>query len=1009
MRDSIVFLHLSDIHLEHESDISDKHIPKIIDSLKSYKTIKFEHIVIVLSGDITQSGTTAQFSSARKLMGSLIIQLSQQFKCKLTVLVVPGNHDVDHSKNVCRIADLKDQKFSEIEVVESKKLTSFYNFSRFNHCFDNCEIYCDIKTIDINGFKIQVNLVNNAIFSTRDQYKGLLYIPDSQIERLSRKGEANFVITIMHHAPDFYRDEIKNKIEDTIIKNSNILFHGHEHYNYSKHTSFNGSDETIIQSGGCLCDRGNWNESEYIIGILNTQSLEYQYHRYRWNERSEQYEHDEMKTEMIVDANKHLPITEDFCEFLSDDYNEDYFVFPSIVFHGNDPTEDHRIDTCERFIEEIINSHYSILVGNSNIGKTTLLKHLFMTFSKTHFVIYLSPDKLIEKSKSKKQNIEKLIKSLFTDIYGSDQSYWQTFEQTDKENCIFMLDDFDQIEGINLNELFQSLNSRFGTIIISNSQSIDFDPYNITIEDKETTAKFEIKSPVGNKRREIIRAVVRKKASDPSEKNIENIVQQIDVLIKTQLNIIPPEPYYIVQITENYMNNVGEAIYKSVNAFSKVFEANLTNRIDAALQSNNKNITVDLMYVIFSKIAYYIHFNKAYPIKRSEISKVIEEYNSQYGYDFETEDIIIIAKSAKIITDTEQSRESFRFRNKSILAYFVAKEIIRSKDEQALIEIINKSCINICSDILLFFIYLTEDTTILKKILLFIKEVINSDSAWNEFSIPNRIPTFIQNSRQLTIDNSPINAKKEKEKIEKSEEEYEESTVKEFKLKDIYDWDDAVIDKHNNKLIRMTSLLQIVSRCLPCFEHHLLKEEKSQVIECLYTLPNRIFMFWCSYIEEHYDDIFEELKAHPYFSKRKPNLREEDLVNNLKASFARYSMNLLLNLYYIPVLNAARKNTFQFLTNKTFFDYETDETYQIEHLMYLEQMYDSGEFVNTALDMKRHSSDMVFLYLLRCVVRHGLITRNDKRNNIDRLEDTFFPKSKKPLLIERAKDKYSRK
>lgn len=47
----------------------------------------------------------------------------------------------------------------------------------------------------------------------------------------------------------------------------------------------------------------------------------------------------------------------------------------------------------------------------------------------------------------------------------------------------------------------------------------------------------------------------------------------------------------------------------------------------------------------------------------------------------------------------------------------------------------------------------------------------------------------------------------------------------EFTIKDIYDWDEANIEKFNNQLIRMTSLLQIISRCLPCFDH-LLKNLK---------------------------------------------------------------------------------------------------------------------------------------------------------------------------------------
>lgn len=341
---SIVFLHLSDIHLNNEKDINDRHIEKIVSSLKSYKAVKFEKIIIIISGDITQSGDRIQFRNAGKLMGSLIIQLNQTFNCSCKIFIVPGNHDVNHNGFPLDLTYLKDERYSQVEVNEHKKLESFYTFSRYNDCFKNSELYCDVQIIDIKGFKIQVNLINNAIFSTIDQYKGLLYIPNDRINMLAKKTNADFVISIMHHAPDFYRDEIKNRIEDTVIKNSNILFHGHEHYNYSKQTSFNGSNGTIVQSGGCLCNNGDWSKSSYIVGILNPNSLEYKYHKYTWNDQSKQYEHDKVKTEQIRQIKPNLSITDDFLDFINYDNNEDYYVFPSIIYHGNKSTEDGHAD-----------------------------------------------------------------------------------------------------------------------------------------------------------------------------------------------------------------------------------------------------------------------------------------------------------------------------------------------------------------------------------------------------------------------------------------------------------------------------------------------------------------------------------------------------------------------------------------------------------------------------------------------------------------------------------------
>ncbi len=1008
---SIVFLHLSDIHIQAEKNINDEHISKIVDSLKSYKSININNIIIILSGDITYSGNASQFLNAKKLMGSLIAKLKRTFKCCYTVLVVPGNHDVNHADSILSVICLKDGKYLEYETREYSKMNSFYNFARLNKCFDHSEIYCDIRRLTINNCKIKVNLINNGIFSTCDEYKGLLYLPNDCIDKLSDREDADFVITIMHHAPDYYRDDIKNRVEDTIVKNSNILFHGHEHYNYSKQTSFDGSDCTVIQSGGCLCNNGNWNDSSYFVGLLDTESLKYEYYKYTWNSDAKQYEHDSGKKMQVKLRKPDLRITEDFQEFIREDNEEKHYVFPSIIYHGHKSTEKFLIETSSYFEEELQKHRYSIIVGAGNIGKTTLLKNLFSSLVKKHYVLYASPEKILEKSTHKRHNIDKLIKALFEDIYGKNESEWQAFEQSDTTDCIFMLDDFEQIDGINISDFFKSLSGRFGTIIITNTHIIDFDTSIINIDEKENIAKFEIKPPVGHKRREIIRAVVLDKADDKSEQNIENIVKQVDRIIKTQLNIIPPEPYYIIQMAENFMNHVGEAIYKSTNAFSKVFEANLTNKIDEALKTNtkNRNITVDLMYVIFRKIAYYIHFNKAYPVKRCEIERVIQKYNDEYGNNLETEDIIRIAKTAKFIAEIEGSRETYRFRNKSILAYFVAKEIVARKDDAALEDVINKACINICTDILLFIIYLTDETSILRQIMSSINRTVVEDASWDEFSIPDHVPTFIKNANQLSVNIKSINKKEENEQIERSEETVEESMVKDFRIRDIYDWDDSIIDEYNNKLFRMVSLLQIIAKSLPCFEHLLKKDEKSELIYLLYTLPNRIFMFWCNFIEEHYEDIIKELKTQPYFTTKKSQMRESDIDLKVRSSFALYSMDLLLNLYYIPVLNAAGKNTVQFLNSVDFFDFRETPTYQLEHLMFVEQIQDSNEFVSSALDLQKDLNEKVSSYLLQCIVRHGLITRNDTRQNVDRLESKFFPKTKRPLLIERTKDKYSKK
>ena len=59
--------------------------------------------------------------------------------------------------------------------------------------------------------------------------------------------------------------------------------------------------------------------------------------------------------------------------------------------------------------------------------------------------------------------------------------------------------------------------------------------------------------------------------------------------------------------------------------------------------------------------------------------------------------------------------------------------------------------------------------------------------------------------------------------------------------------------------------------------------------------------------------------------------------------------------------------------------------------------------------MQKGCDDRVSSYLLKSIVRHGLITRGDTKENVDRLESKFFPNSKKSLLIARTKNKHSKR
>lgn len=1009
---SIIFLHLSDIHIKNESDISDLHISMIVKSLNVYKNIVIKNIIIVISGDLAYSGEKSQFDNARKMLDLLIQKLNNTFSfCKCDVLIVPGNHDVMHNNNILSIDKLKNNEYSSVEMNEISKLEQFYLFSNYHKCFENKEIYCNKRIICVDDIKIQANLINNAIYSTIDEYKGLLYIPYDKIDELKCSSDSDFVITIMHHAPDFYKDEVKNYIEEKLIRNSSILFYGHEHQNNYKLTSYNGSNTVILQSGGCLCNNGDWNESSYIIGVLNTNTKEYNHQKFTWNKEFKQYEHNEKSTSLINKINPSLLITTDFAnELYDEDYKKDYFVFPSILLSTKNHDKDKKIDTLDSFVNEILSYQEVLITGSSNIGKSTLLKKLFEVLSQDYTVLFCSPNMLLSKSNNKKHDIDKLIKELFKDIYGNKESDFQSFEQSDKSKCIFIFDDFDQVDGINLKEFKDRLSQFFCTIILSSSNTIDFNPINSIINEDNRIAKFELKPILGSKRKSLIKNVVTKKADDKSDITINNIVGQINKLIKSLIKIIPPEPYYIIQFAEHYLNNIGEVLNSSSGVFSKVFEANITAKIDMAINRTKKRIkiiiSVDKMYLLIGRIAHYIHFNKAYPISRSEIEQIIKKYNDEYGNSLVTDDIILIAKEAKVLIVSNENNELYRFGNKTILAYFVAQELINKKDSKELESIIDKSCINICTDILLFVIFQTDNTDVLISIFSYIEKTIDNDINWKEFDIHNNVPHFLKSTNTIKNSIEKINIHDEKIKLEQEEEEIEKRMVNTFEIKDIYDWEDESIENFNNKLNRSVSLLHIISKSFPCFEHILKINEKKQLVEYLYRLPNMIFMFWARTIDKNYDEIIEEIKLTPYLSSKKyKNICGKKLDEKIRNLISGFSMHILLNLYYLSIVNAFGDNTHKFLTDIEVFDYSKSMTHQLENLMILEQLTSNDEFIKKSIKFNGEFTNYISKDMLKEIVKHAIITRNDKRENIQKLESEFFPNAPKTFIIERSKNK----
>jgi len=1000
----ILFLHMSDMHINNKSDINIFCIQKMVDSVQV--TGKFDHVIIVASGDIANSGQAEQYKFCWYLFGTLINKLKKNYdiKSKPTVLVVPGNHDVDLSKGDLGHAKLqklyKKNEFDNYILEECNKLCNFMNFANGNYCFNKNEQIYFRRKIVIDGFSIEANLLNSALFSTRDEDKGLHYIPQHIINKLSEPSGADFVISIMHHSPHWFIDRIKHDLEQILLSKSSILFLGHEHILETQVISYNKNPSVRVLAGGALCNDNNWNDSEYFTCILDTDTFEFIQYGFRWNTLEKIYEHRLIESivlprkpsceKRLIPCSNYLntffedvkhPITKDFT---------DYFVFPRLQSEEiSERTETNEIINEEDFLSELEKKKKIIIVGYDNSGKTTLLKYLFKILSKNKVVLFCDIYSI------RSGNCKRIIKNVFEDIYGDNQADYWRFEQTPIKDRVLIIDDIHKVDTNNFNSFIEDMEKNFGYIIYSTRNVMELDVHErikMIANDDKSYIRYKIMPFYSDKRNELISNIVRNKLVNDKDDHV-NITNILIDSLKKQRSLFTLNPDFIIQYTEYYCNNIKEATQNDGEIFSKVFEASIVNAVLPYL----KGIKVDKLFIILDKIAYFIHSNKAYPVSIEKINDVITSYNEKYGTDVDISSIIQILTSAKILARCGNSNK-YKFCNKNYLAYFVAREIRRKyheeRDDTDLIKILNYSCFGINGDILLFLTYITDNPNMLR-LIWNVTEQFTKD--WTEFDLNTINIPYLANIEPLKVTPPTLEEKSLEEESEIEEERINNN--KPLDPIDIYDYKEEDINKLYNQLTRGVSLLSVIARCLPNFEHMMLKEDKELFINSIYKLPNKIFYIWASEVENNKKELIElikELQEKDYSRSKK--ITEEDIIKMLQWD----SMSLLLDIMNMAIINSTKENTEQYLNS---FNYTSKITYYLEHLMVLEKREKILDFIKEADTVFNATKNIFTRTMVKRIARHlVLYSRNINRAEIQKLEEKFFPdiNMRKRLLIQRT-------
>ena len=233
---------MNDLHFSEDDNESFIRLDRFLASVRIDNEWE-EKLIIIAPGDLTRSGSSAQFAK----IAECLEKFRNDFSGRVDFLFAPGNHDNDF-KN--KFIEKKRIDFIEsINQIEDLRIIDFKtnpdllgNFRKFNNQFidSNFGIYNEISDfltkyiVYSDNRSVCINVLNTAQTALKTNSKGIIRVPIDGLDSTFDKNEFDLVITMFHYPEDWmYRD--KNRcFDDYLRKTSDIVLIGHEHLTEAK-------------------------------------------------------------------------------------------------------------------------------------------------------------------------------------------------------------------------------------------------------------------------------------------------------------------------------------------------------------------------------------------------------------------------------------------------------------------------------------------------------------------------------------------------------------------------------------------------------------------------------------------------------------------------------------------------------------------------------------------------------------------------------------------------------
>jgi Calcineurin-like phosphoesterase len=745
---TVPILHLSDIHIHLPSDHVLSRASAIAQTLNPYLP-DATAVVIVLSGDVAQSGQKGEYELASKLVDEVVAAVKAEKAIDVTVIIAPGNHDCDFSgdqearlaivsaaKN--RSSDMPDSYIAAATAVQ----VNFFEFRRRHECGSNVRVDQPLwATYEVatEGKTIYFDVLNASWMSTMAEQQGGLVFPFEPYKSFASK-DADLRLAVLHHPLNWYSQANYLAFRTFLQRLEDVILTGHEHQSNGRTSDDTRSGECAFVEGAALQPRGSSESGLNVVCIdlvrrkFSFEAYELRGAGYQSTSPPEWKEYRDLPKRLAAE----LSIADDFRVKLCDPgaalrhpsgkelQLADIYVYPDLDVRTSKKVADRTSSNGQKPSSKSLLAwssmeNHVLVEGDESAGKTKLLHKLFLDYHGEGSLPLLVDARKIKSTTPRE--LDSHLAICVSTQYGD--SARERYVHTPIARKVLLLDDLDQcpLNAASRGALLDRLSDRFGRLVVTVGE--DYELSELFGEDDSarlSSFKQYRLSPLGYQRRsELIRKWNSFGADETTSTNgLLEAHDEIERLVESSKmqHVASTVPIFVLSILQAAASGLTKELQNS--AFANYY----SYLILGALERSDVRNTESAKYIAAcTHLSWFIKVHgDDQKISVSQYRKFVQDYSLNWTETTE-EQLLAVLRSARLV---EVDGDTLAFAYPYAFYYFLGRYAsisLKSNDVQDYLRYCMKHLyVRECANTLLFLAHHTGTTDVLDHIIQALRE-----------------------------------------------------------------------------------------------------------------------------------------------------------------------------------------------------------------------------------------------------------------------------------------------